>query len=135
MTNKNVCGHCSISEYVSLLSKNMSLATCHLFVFDGKPLTKLVFVSLMRMYLTLIDLDPSEYSGHSFRSGCATSAAMAGLSDWEIKLLGHWTSDAYQRYIRAPQIMLASFSARISQNQPTNNSVFTLRNSYIKNVI
>lgn len=33
------------------------------------------------------------YSGHSFWIGAARSASLAGLTDYEIKLLGWWNSD------------------------------------------
>ncbi|XP_067017747.1 uncharacterized protein [Acropora muricata] len=35
--------------------------------------------------------------------GAATTAAAAGLPAWLIKILGHWRSDSYQRYIHLPQ--------------------------------
>ena len=41
-----------------------------------------------------IDFVP--YSGHSFRSGAATTAAKQGISDATIKMLGRWKSSAYQ---------------------------------------
>ena len=47
-------------------------------------------------------IDPHQYSGHSFRIGGATSAAVAGLNDYEIKLLRRWSSDCYKCYIRSP---------------------------------
>ena len=40
-----------------------------------------------------------KYSGHSFRSGAATTALKAGISDATIQMLGCWRSDAYKRYM------------------------------------
>ena len=81
----------------------------------------------------MVGYQSENYSGHSFRSGSATSAAAAGMSDWEIKLLGRWSSSAYQRYIRSPVPLLASFSKRIIQTA-TFQSVFNYRNPYIANM-
>ena len=41
---------------------------------DGKPLTHQRFVARVREVLTLAGIDCSPYSGHSFRSGAATTA-------------------------------------------------------------
>ena len=35
-------------------------------------------------------------------AGAATTGALVGMTDYELQLLGRWSSDAYQRYIRAP---------------------------------
>ena len=42
------------------------------------------------------------FSGHSFRSGAATSASNAQVPDHLIRVLGRWTSDCYCRYIKTP---------------------------------
>ena len=76
---------------------------------NGCVMTRALFVQQTKMYLSLLGFNSSQYSGHSFRSGGATTAAAAGLLDWEIKLLGRWTSDAYRRYIRTPVAMLVKF--------------------------
>ena len=48
---------------------------------DGSFLTKRLFILKVRELLSATGLDPSLYSGHSFRIGAATSAAQAGLKD------------------------------------------------------
>jgi len=46
-------------------------------------------------------MDPSGFSGHSMRSGFATSAAQAGVSTWKIRAQTRHASDAMlARYIR-----------------------------------
>ena len=80
-----------------------------LFVFeDGRLLTRDRFVSALRLALADAGIDSSSYSGHSFRVGAATTAALRGMQDSLIKTLGRWTSSAYTVYIRTPRITLVS---------------------------
>ena len=70
---------------------------------DGTPLLKQQFVARVRRALSSSGIDPSHYSGHSFRIGAATTAAAAGVPDHVIKTLGRWESSAYLLYIRTPR--------------------------------
>jgi hypothetical protein len=63
----------------------------------------------MKEALISAGVDCSPYSGHSFRSGAATTAAKQGISDATIKMLGRWKSSAYQLYIE----QLAAYSRRL----------------------
>ena len=47
-------------------------------------------------------VDASDFSGHSFRIGAATTATSRGVEDNMIKTLGRWESDAYPRCIKIP---------------------------------
>lgn len=80
---------------------------------NGKPLTRSRFVIKIKEALTIAGLDCTAYSGHSFRSGAATTAAAQGFSDATIKMLGRWKSSAYQLYIKTPRDQLASYSYRL----------------------
>lgn len=71
-----------------------------LFLYRGKPLTRLVFSDYLNRALRFSGVDPQFYKSHSFRIGAATTAALNGVSDQSIKAWGRWSSDAYQRYIR-----------------------------------
>lgn len=64
-----------------------------------KPITHNAFVSHLRLCLSKIGLDPSKYSGHSFRRGGASFALQCGIPGEWIKLQGDWASDAYERYL------------------------------------
>ena len=83
---------------------------------DGKPLTRQRFVARAREALTSAGVDCSAYSGHSFRSGAATTAAKCGVSDATIKMLGRWKSSAYQLYIKTPRDQLARISMELVKN-------------------
>lgn len=63
-----------------------------------RPFTRKLVVDTLNAALRQIG-QPGRYSGHSFRRGAATSAKAAGLSADEIKLLGRWKSDAWERYV------------------------------------
>ena len=64
---------------------------------------KSAIVQKLRSALRGIGLNESDYAGHSFRIGAATTAAERGFEDSLIKTLGRWESEAYQLYIRLPQ--------------------------------
>ena len=132
-SNHKVCCYCAIVDFIAWKTRHVGyLPNEPFFNADGVPLSKDTFTKQTRLHIAMIGLDPSAYSGHSYRSGSATSAAMAGLSDWEIKLLGRWSSDAYHRYIRAPPTLLQGFALRITMTN--NSSPFSFRNPYITNV-
>ena len=79
-----------------------------LFTFQsGSFLTRGKFTSETRDLLSKGGLDSSEFAGHSFRIGAATTAASANLPPWLIKVLGRWSSDCFERYIKTPPSVLA----------------------------
>ena len=77
------------------------------------PLTRNYFAQRTHESLAAFRLDSTLYSGHFYRAGCATTAALVGLADYKIKLLGRWTSSVYHQYIWAPSELLAAISARL----------------------
>ena len=87
-----------------------------LFVFrDGNPLSRDCFVKEVRSVLSAAHIDHEAYFSHSFRIGATTMAAQAGLPAYMIKMLGQWTSDVYQIYVRMPQETLAAVVQSIAQ--------------------
>ena len=79
-----------------------------LFTFQsGSFLTRGRFTSETRLLLSKGGLDSSEFAGHSFRIGAVTTAALANLPPWLIKVLGRWSSDCFERYIKTPPSVLA----------------------------
>ena len=81
---------------------------------DGRPLTRSHFVTALRAGLSASGIDQSQYCGHSFRIGAATTAAQQGIPDSTIKMLGRWESSDYQLYVRTPRQTLSSISATLS---------------------
>ncbi len=79
----------------------------------GVSLTREQFVSAVKAALTEADVDSSRYTGHSFRIGAATTAALRGLPDSLIKTLGRWESSAYTVYIRTPRETLCSVASSL----------------------
>ena len=129
-TSHKVCAHCAIKQLLSQRSYNTN-GYEPLFLYpNGLVLTKHLFLTQTRLLLSMLGYNASSFTGHSYRSGSATSAAGAGMSDWEIKLLGRWSSNAYQRYIRTSPTFLISFSKRLTTTSKINN-VFNFRNPYI----
>ena len=80
---------------------------------DKNPLRKDKFVEEIRAALTAAGITASDYSGHSFRIGAATTAAQCGLPESTIQALGRWTSEAYRTYIRLPQEYLANVAGTL----------------------
>ena len=56
---------------------------------------------LIKKYLKLIGIDSKDYSGHSLRSGFATSAAESGVEERSIMAMtGHKSTEMVRRYIK-----------------------------------
>lgn len=83
---------------------------------DGRFLTRESLEVQIHDALSTSGLNMSKYSGDSFRSGAATTALEAGISDVAIQMLGQWRSDAYKRYIKTPKDQLAAFSAQLANS-------------------
>ena len=110
-TDNALCPVAALLAYVSRRGTNPG----PLFVFDdGSPLTREALVREVRGALAMAGIDAAQYSGHSFRSGAATTAAAAGVEDSVIKILGRWQSSAYQVYVKLPRESLAMVSRRLA---------------------
>ena len=96
-TNTDLCPVVAMLNYmVARPSAQGPLFVHH----DGSPLLKQQFIAGVKRALGKAGIDPSGYSGHSFRIGAATTAAAAGVPDHLIKTLGRWESSAYLLYVR-----------------------------------
>ena len=81
---------------------------------DGSVVKRKEFVKKMRAVVTKLGLDPTHYSGHSFRRGGATSLATAGVSDATIRELGRWKSLSYQLYVDTTKEAKAQASKKMA---------------------
>ena len=106
-TNDSICPVVALMSYMAKRGNGPG----PLFKFeDGKPLTRARFVAKVKEALTSAGVDSSHYSGHSFRSGAATTASKQWINDATIKMLGRWKSNAYLLYIKTPREQLAAIS-------------------------
>ena len=85
---------------------------------NGTPMRRRQFVSKIQHALHLAGVNKRHFNGHSFRIGAATSASQAGVPETMIKLLGRWSSMAYQQYIRPSLPELAAVSREIAHPNP-----------------
>ena len=108
----NVCPFCALLDYFK--TRNITHVEQPLFqLTNGKALTRFHFVEKTKSVLSILGMDKKSYSSHSFRSGGATSAAQAGLKDWQLKHLGRWKSEAYHSYVKPSQCMLENLRAKL----------------------
>ena len=113
-TNKPLCPVSALMAYLVIRGRKPG----PFFTFrNGRPLSRPCFVTELRRALEEAGVDPKPYSGHSFRSGAATTAAKHGVyvEETTIKMLGRWKSSAYQLYIKTPREQLASISKILVQ--------------------
>ena len=114
------CGLCPVAAVLTYAAARGSKPGPFFVTSDARALIKQEFVCEIRKVLLRLGLPDNEYAGHSFRIGAATSAAMAGVEDSTIQLLGRWQSAAFLRYIRTPHERLASISSTLAA-QARNN--------------
>ncbi|XP_048034383.1 uncharacterized protein LOC125260190 [Megalobrama amblycephala] len=111
------CPYTSMVRY--LKARPRTPKNSPLFILPNRlPMTKQWFRTHLASVLTLCDLSPHLYTGHSFCIGAATTAAECGVPDSTIQMLGRWSSTAYKIYIRSDkQILLNAQQALSTYNQ------------------
>ena len=62
-------------------------------------ITHRVFTTKLKLLLSKSGLDPSMYSGHSFRRGGASYLYSVGGSTLMVQVLGDWASQVFTRYL------------------------------------
>ena len=81
-------------------------------------LTRNNLTTELRSILQHCGLPANNFYSHSFRIGAATTAAKAGLPPWLIKVLGRWSSDCYERYIRTPKCTILEVPRLLANTSP-----------------
>ena len=100
--NTTPCPVQCMANYLRLRGTTPGPLFCHQ---GGSPITYTSlnnFFSAIQSFLQL----GARYHLHSFRIGAATSAALRGIPEDEIKRMGRWSSSAYSKYIRIQTIRL-----------------------------
>ena len=96
---------CSVMAMKDYILQTQPPANRPLFTFSrsGSWLTRSSLTKELRSILEQCGFSSTNFYSHSFRIGAATSAASAGIPSWLIKVLGRWSSDCYELYIKTPQ--------------------------------
>lgn len=76
------------------------------------------FIKTVHKCLSLCNVSPNGFSGHSFRRGAATWASRVGFTEEEIKVLGRWNSDCVRRYIDRTAEQRCTLASRLFQDNP-----------------
>ena len=107
-------GFLRVGEFTATSSRNLSDRVLQKsdisFSSKGHPKKPCVEITIrfsktdQRGTSTTLIIQNQGITSHSFRIGACTHFAMAGISDDELMKLGRWSSNAYQRYIRIPQV-------------------------------
>lgn len=119
--NHPLCPVSALLTYFSLSKGASPLGPAFVYHQDRifVPLTYPVFIKRLRLLLSQVGVDPSQYAGHSFRRGGASWALQSGLPGDVIQLMGDWKSDAYKQYLVMPLTARLQSLHRFSRTLPT----------------
>ena len=111
-----ICAKCNMVTYLGdRMSKGKVKQSDSLFVYKSVTVSAKLVNRFIKQVAKSLGWDPTKFSAHSIRAGAATSAALAGFKDWELKSMGGWSSDTYMSYIRNTKNHTAKFPRRISR--------------------
>lgn len=95
----NYCPFSSLLSYLKLRGWSPGPLFCFL---DLTPIPPSTFNNYLKLSLLWAGLSNSDIKPHSFRIGAATHAATMGFTETQIKRMGRWQSNSFQKYIRIP---------------------------------
>ena len=116
-SGNEICAVCNMEQYLIWRCKNERLEQqSSLFLINGKEASKAVINNVIKKLLKAMGADTEGFSLHSIRYGATTTAAQKHFHDWELKLVGGWSSNTYKRYINTKHTNhRARFSRRLVQ--------------------
>ena len=92
-----------VYHYSLLVAQNEVHSSCPAFSFFEAGTLKCVthesFTTYLKYLLVKIGLNPSLWSGHSFRRGGASLLYRLGIDPLTIQAFGDWSSDIFLRYL------------------------------------
>ena len=93
---------CSVMAMKDYILQAQPPASRPLFMFSqsGSWLTRSSFTKELRSILQQCGFPSNNFYSHSFCIGTSTSAASTAIPAWLIKVLGPWSSDCYELYIK-----------------------------------
>lgn len=94
-SNGVACPFSAIHNFLQIRTAKADLLFTH---FEGQPLTRYQFITILNRYLDM-GVNSSDYNSHSFRKGAATTLALQGVDSDTIKGLGRCCSNAFRFYI------------------------------------
>ena len=62
-----------------------------------------------------VDYSQGKFTAHSFRIGLATTLGTLAFTESDIKEAGRWSSNAYQLYMKLPQVKRAAVAKKIAE--------------------
>lgn len=95
--NGSVCPVLLKSDYLHQRPLYRGPFFCHI---AGLPLTQYQFSAIVKKITFVLRIENADIKSHLFRICMATTCAIEGMSDEQIKELGRWKSNAFLRYIR-----------------------------------
>ena len=123
-TGTDLCPVAAVLSYMYIVSRGPEQGP---FFLDSQahPIAKTYFIRELRKVISALGLPQEQFASHSFEIGAATSTAMAEVEDSTIKLLGRWSSAAFQRYIHTSPEQLALLSATLVSHEANRQEAST----------
>ena len=116
-SGNEICAVCAMEQYLIWRSTSEQLIQeDSLFTIDGRTVSKNYMNCVIKKLIKSMGTDTQGYSLHSIRYGATTTAAQNHFHDWELRLVGGWSSNTYNRYINTQNTNhRARFSRRLVQ--------------------